>query len=187
MEISISEVYKKYSIPINLQKHMLRTAAIAKLICENWKGPSINQKDIITTMLVHDIGNIAKMDFSTIDSVPEEKKDINYWQKIKQEFIMKYGSDDHIATFNVVSELKVKSRILWMVINKIFVHNEMIANSSDYELKICAYSDQIAGPHGVVPLNERFDELRKRYGNKPNASINHPRINLSIGDFSDYV
>lgn len=180
MEISIAEIYKRYSIPLNLQEHMLRATAIAKLLCENWRGPSISQKDIITTMLIHDMGNIAKMDFSSYEVLPEENKDIAYWQSVKQEFIRKYGADDHVATFNIASELGLESRILWIVINKIFVNNEMIVTSSNYELKICAYSDQRAGPNGIVSLKDRFDELRKRYGDKANASINHPRSKYLI-------
>jgi hypothetical protein len=159
---------------------MLMAAALAKLLCENWKGPQINKEDIITTMLIHDIGNIAKMDFNTYEVLPEEKKDMAYWQGVQKEFIKKYGADDHIATFNIASELGLKPRILWLVINKIFIHNEMIAASDDYELKICAYSDQRTGPNGIMPLKDRFDELRRRYGNKPGASINHPRVKYLI-------
>jgi hypothetical protein len=175
MKLSILEIYKKYNIPSNLQKHMLMATAMAKLLCENWRGPSVNRDDIITTMLIHDIGNIAKMDFSNYKVLPDENKGITYWQGIQQEFIKKYGADDHVATFNIASELGLKPRILWLVINKIFVHNEMIAASDDYELKICAYSDQRTGPYGIVSLKERFDELRRRYGNRAGASINHPR------------
>ncbi|MEM3458979.1 MAG: hypothetical protein QXN36_00100 [Candidatus Bathyarchaeia archaeon] len=180
MEIAILEIYKKYNIPSNLQNHMLTATAMAKILCENWIGPSVNMDDIITTMLIHDIGNIAKMDFSAQNTLPEENKNINFWQNVQQEFIRKYGADDHIATFNVASELGLKPRILWLVINKIFVHNELIAASSDYELKICAYSDQRTGPQGIVPLRDRFKELKIRYRNRPNASINHPRIKYLI-------
>lgn len=176
MGISISEIYTKYSVPANLQEHMLRASAIAKLLCENWKGPSINQDNITAAMLIHDMGNIAKMDFNSGETLSGDMKIANTWQDIKQNFINKYGADDHIATFNIASEIGLKSQILWLVINKIFVHNEMIAASNNYELKICAYSDQRAGPSGIVSLKERFDELRSRYGKRANASINHPRI-----------
>lgn len=175
MKKSISEIYKRYSIPSNLQKHMLRTTSIARLLCEKWTGPTISQKDIITTMLIHDIGNITKIDFSNYEVLTKKNKDITYWRRMKQNFIRKYGTDDHIATFNISSELRLKPRILWLVINKIFIHNEMIAASTDYELKICAYSDQCTGPYGIVSLKDRFDELRERYGTKASASINHPR------------
>ncbi len=180
MKMSISKIYKHYGVPLNLQNHMLRATAMAKLLCENWTGPLINQENIITTMLIHDVGNIAKMDFNNHDTLLEENKDIVYWQNIKQEFIRKYGTDDHIATFNIASELGLGSRILWLAINKIFVHNEMIAASNDCELKICAYSDQRTDPYGIVSLKDRFDELKRRHSDKPEASINHPRSKYLI-------
>ena len=180
MQIIISEIYKKYNIPSNLQDHMLRAAAFAELLSENWRGTPINLQDIMTTMLIHDIGNIAKMDFTNYNDSNEEKDSRVYWETIKKKFIRKYGADDHIATFNIASELELNPRILWLVINKIFVHNEMIANLNDYDLKICAYSDQRTGPNGIVSLKDRFEELKKRYGKKPNASINHPRSGYLI-------
>lgn len=35
--MNILEIYKKYSIPENLQMHMLRVAASANLIIDNWE------------------------------------------------------------------------------------------------------------------------------------------------------
>jgi hypothetical protein len=179
--MKIAEIYKTYRVPSVLQRHMLGSAALAQLIFEHWNGPLINKDIITTTMLIHDIGNIAKMDFRRGSELADEYGDTDYWRKIQGEFINKYGADDHIATFNVASELGLGKRVLWLVINKIFVHNEMISASNDYELKICAYSDQHIGPRGVVSLEERFSELRRRYGGRTNASINHPRIEYLIG------
>lgn len=178
--MKIAEIYELYRVPSVLQSHMLRSAALAQLICEHWDGPPIHKEVITTTMLIHDIGNIAKMDFGQGAEPIDEYGDANYWRRIQIEFIRKYGADDHIATFNVATELGLGRRILWLVINKIFIHNEMISASNDYELKICAYSDQHIGPRGVVSLEERFSELRRRYGSKTNASINHPRIEYLI-------
>ena len=180
MGTKISEIYNNYRVPLDLQSHMLRASAIAIVLCENWKGPPINQSDITTTMLIHDIGNIAKMDFNSGQFPPSSEREINTWRNIKRKFINKYGADDHIATFNIATELGLNPRILWLVTNKIFIHNEMIAKSDDYELKICAYADQRTGPSGIVSLNNRFDELKSRYGSKANASINHPRIRYLI-------
>jgi hypothetical protein len=178
--MKVLEIYEKYNIPSNLQNHMLMASSLAKLICEKWRGHSVNVSDILTTMLIHDIGNIAKMDFSSLEKLPEENKDLGHWQSVQQAFIKKYGADDHIATFNIASELSLSTRIRWLVINKIFVHNEMIAASDDFDLKICAYADQKTGPDGIVSLEDRFAELRGRYGSKPGASINHPRIEYLI-------
>ncbi len=174
--MKIAEIYKTYKVPSVLQTHMLKSAALAQLICKHWNGPSIDREVITSTMFIHDIGNIAKMDFGQAAETADEHGDVDYWREIQREFIEKYGADDHIATFNVATELGLDRRILWLVINKIFIHNEMISASNDYELKICAYADQHIGPRGVVSLEERFSELRRRYGSRLKASINHPRI-----------
>jgi hypothetical protein len=180
LEISIADIYQKYGIPLNLQEHMLRSAALTYLLCQKWEGPSINKQQILIVMLIHDMGNFAKIDYSKEEFLPSGDKDIYYWQKKKQDFINNYGADDHVATFNIASELGFDSSILWVVLNKIFINNEMIANSDNYELKICAYADQRVGPEGIVSLKDRFDELKERYGSKSNASINHPRSEYLI-------
>lgn len=159
----VSKVYEEYEIPRNLQKHMLRTAGVAKLIMENWKGPELNQDDVMTTMLVHDLGNIAKMDVEN--------------KEFKKNFIQRYGNDDHIATYNIVKEIGLKSRVLGLILNHIFPNNERTADVEDYELKICTYSDQRVAPFGVVSLDERFEDLKERY---PGAEDRYPRTEQLI-------
>lgn len=41
------EIYKKYHLPENLQMHMLRVAACANLIIDNWIGEKIDKEAII--------------------------------------------------------------------------------------------------------------------------------------------
>ena len=176
----IQEIYKKYSIPLNLQEHMLRASAVSKIITDNWRGSEINQKRIITVMLLHDMGNVVKIKVDNSKDLLINNKDSSFWKNLQRKYIKKYGTDDHIITYNILSELGLNKEYLWLVINKIFINNEMIAASKNFELKICAYSDQVSGPTGILLLQERFDELRERYGNNPLASINHPRIEYLI-------
>lgn len=179
-EVCILEIYEKYGTPSNLQKHMLRTAALTSLICNNWEGPQINIERIVTVMLLHDVGNVVKMNLTKKKYLPPENQDISYWRDLQNRYITRYGTDDHIVTYNILAEIGLSKDYLWLVLNKIFINNEMIANSNNYELKICAYADQRTGPNGIVTLQERFDELRRRYGNNPQASINHPRAQYLI-------
>jgi hypothetical protein len=131
-------------------------------------------------MLLHDMGNVVKMNLTKKEYLPPENQDISYWEDLQNKYIARYGTDDHIVTYNILAELGLDKDYLWLVLNKIFINNEMIANSNNYELKICAYADQRTGPNGIVTLQERFDELRRRYGNNPQASINHPRAQYLI-------
>ncbi len=43
--------------------------------------------------------------------------------------------------------------------------NDLI-RSSDWENKLGKYADLRVGPHGVLTLKERFDDLHKRYAGK---------------------
>ena len=72
---SINEIYKKLRVPLNLQMHMMRAAAAAELICDNWNGPAIKKADVIAALLLHDIGNIVKMNLKTEDGL---KMDLEY-------------------------------------------------------------------------------------------------------------
>ena len=57
----ILRIYKKYFIPLNLQKHMLKTAGVGKIICDS-SNLKLNKTVIVTTLLLHDMGNILKFD-----------------------------------------------------------------------------------------------------------------------------
>lgn len=45
--MNISEVYKKYMTPKNLQEHMLRVAALSKIVGDNWTGSTNDRKHIL--------------------------------------------------------------------------------------------------------------------------------------------
>ncbi len=59
--MTIQQLYEKYEIMPNLQLHMYRVAAVAKMICDHFQKP-INKQEVIITCLLHDIGNIIKFD-----------------------------------------------------------------------------------------------------------------------------
>src|SRR3989344_2472976 len=102
--MKITEIYEKYKIPPNLQLHQLRVAGVASIICDNFDKP-LDKGSIITTCLLHDMGNILKFNF---DIFPEEfygKQGRAYWEKVKQEFKEKYGEDEHKATHAIAEEL----------------------------------------------------------------------------------
>ena len=71
---------------------MLRVAAVASIICDDF-GKPLDKKLVISTCLLHDIGNVIKFDFNSKvfpDSwfAPQGKR---YWMEIQKEFIEKYS------------------------------------------------------------------------------------------------
>ena len=162
---------------------MLRVAAVGSLVCENWIGPKINKEDIIAVLLIHDLGNIVKMDFESeagLKLIGDERKRIDYWKQVKREVIEKYGSDDHIVSEKMVDELWISERLKFILENHVFNNNEATVKYNDWGTKITAYADQRVGPFGVLSLKQRFRDLKERYSQKENENVNNPKIDIFI-------
>lgn len=168
--MKISEVYKKYQIPEHLQLHMYRVAGVSALICDHF-NQDIDRDLIVSSCLLHDMGNIVKFDFS-LNPEKFNDKGINYWKNVQKKIISRYGKDDHEATMNIVEELNVDNKILEIIDNIAFSRAEAIYKSENYNLKITSYSDQRVSIYGVVSMKERHREGRKRYLKRPDIKVN---------------
>jgi len=178
---TIEEIFKEYRTPLNLQRHMYRVAGIAQLIINHWNGPVIDRNRIIRVLLLHDIGNIVKVDFDKFpQSLEEEKYNVKYWRIVQTEYIEKYGKDDHAVSAAIAKEVGLSPKELKLMDSKIFIKNDIIVRSSDYNLKISAYADQRAAPNSVLPILERLLEAKERYKDKPGTSMNNPKTDLLI-------
>jgi hypothetical protein len=177
----ICKIYEKYFVPKNLQVHMFRSAAVGEMIADNWIGPKINKDNLVVALLLHDLGNIVKMDVENETGVSakliKEHKDkpLEFWREKKKEMIAKYGETDHEVTDKIVEELDASGEVKFIVTNGTFSNNEHVLESDNWELKIKAVSDQRIGPWGVLSLEERFEEVKKRYLNRQGSSIHHPK------------
>jgi isoleucyl-tRNA synthetase len=164
MAMSIEMLYKKYKIMPSLQDHMLRVAAVASMICDNFTE-SINKEEIITACLLHDMGNIIKSDFKVFPDF-FQPEGFEYWEKVKQEYIEKYGTEEHVVHNKIAHEVGVKERIIELMDAINFLHASSLAQENDFGRKIIQYCDDRVMPLGVVSLEERLADLRKRYGYK---------------------
>lgn len=160
MSTTITEVYEKYKINKGLQEHMLRVASVGQLIYDN--KYKIDAKNIVSACLLHDMGNLIK---SKIDVFPEmfEPEGIKYWSKAKEELIAVYGSDVHMATLTMVKEIVLNEEIVRIVDEMSFDRICEIAGGNDQELKIVLYADMRVGLHGIITIDERFDDIKDRY------------------------
>ena len=168
----IQDVYKKYQIMPQLEAHMLRVAGVADLICAHFKI-GIDRHSVVAACLLHDMGNIVKFDFDYTRQFMPELVDVGTlasWEAVKREFIEKYGAESHAATMNIIAELGINKRIIELI-DCIGVDQALNnAATSDFEKKICAYSDVRVEPSGVVALEKRFTGLRHRYKNHPEGA-----------------
>ena len=166
MAKKISEIYAEYKIMPLLQGHMLRVAAVAFLICDNF-DELLPKEEIITACLLHDMGNIIKSNF---EFLPEswQPEGVRYWQKVKDDFIKKYGENEHKTVILIMKELGVSERIISIVDKIRFSLLCSHRDGNDMSIKIVAYADNRVDPHGVVSYEARMDESKERYKNHKN-------------------
>jgi len=163
----VSDVYTQYKIMVNLQKHMFRVAGVAALICdhipeEKHAELKIDRENILRACLLHDMANILKF---KLDVFPEflEPEGVDYWQNVKDGFAKKYGAKVHPATIQIVKELGCSERVVQLIDAVSFNQEKKNFESTDFGVKICAYSDMRVAPMSVVSLAERLDDGHKRY------------------------
>ncbi len=157
----IDDIYTKYQIMPSLQLHMLRVTGVSVIISEHMQQ-KVQKKDIITACLLHDMGNILKFNLDLFpDFLQPEGKE--YWQKIKDSFAKKYGTDEHEATIQIVKEIGVEERIIELIDAFTFSEADKNAKSNDLERMICTYSDMRVEPQKVVSLEDRLRDGRKRF------------------------
>ncbi len=163
MAKKITEIYKEYKIPPSLQMHMLRVAAVASLICDNFEEP-LEKEEIVTACLLHDLGNIIKFRMHIFQEF-FEPEGVDYWREVQAEFKETYGEDEHQATVEILKELGLSERIISIVDQVDFSFYCKLKDSQDLATKIVVYSDSRVGPHGVLSFTERMEEGKKRYQN----------------------
>ncbi len=150
---------------------MKRTAAVGELIVDAWRGsgrPSAD--DVVAALLLHDLGNIVKFNFSGGDLWEGfSREEILGWRSVRDDVAAAYSSsDDHVVTNAMVRDIGAPAKVGFLVENMLLEKMPQILSSGDVALKVLAYSDQRVSPGGVVRIGERFMDLRRRYrGRQP--------------------
>jgi hypothetical protein len=175
---NVIEIYKEYEVMPNLQDHMLRVAAVAFLICDGFNEP-IEKEEIISACLLHDMGNIIKFN---LEHFPEslEPKGLDYWTKIKEKYIEKYGKDDHVATKIIAKEIGVSNNIIELIEYVGFFKATINEFEKLFKYKICNYSDMRVCPYGVLSLRERISEAHGRYKDRKHSISSDSFESLSL-------
>lgn len=162
--MNVLSIYEQYKIPKNLQLHMLRVAAVGKIICDHASIQSIDPNLIIKTLLLHDMGNIIKFNFrNTSMFSPEDSTKIESYKTTQTEFVSKYGSDADVATLQIIKEITSDEQIFELCKN---CHGQMAyryVSGEFWKEKICYYADMRIGLHGILSVDERFEDLNQRY------------------------
>lgn len=158
--MTIKELYQKYHIMPQLEKHQLRVGGIVALITKD--------RDSILTALVHDMGNIVK--FTNLS--PE-------WLPIQKEYIQKYGTDANVATIKILEDAGLLQLKKYMEQESDFYKNRMtVTDYSKVSLPalLTLYGDSRVAFSGVVTLEERIVDLETRYKKYRDDRIWGPKL-----------
>lgn len=171
--MTISDIYTTYRIPPILQTHQLRVAAVALQICTSLQV-NVNIKTVLTAALLHDMGNIIKFD---LQMFPEqnEPEGIDYWAAVQQDFVSKYGSDEHEANKHIAKEIGVSQRVLECIDKIGFSNLVQTQKDKEFELRVCAYADMRVGPFGVLSIEERMADGKRRYAGRKQMTKMSPQ------------
>ncbi len=157
--MNILDIYTRYTIPPNLQRHMLEVTAVGQFIAEHWKGPGIDKNLLTQTLLLHDMGNIVKFKKPFLGELAENS---TYWEDIQQQFIQKYGTNAHDATEAIVRELHVSKAVQETII-QMRANPDGSTAAVTWEAKIADCADLCVSPEGIVGLEKRLADFMKRY------------------------
>lgn len=159
----ILDIYSHYQIPPNLQRHQLEVAAVCQVILDGWRGTKIDWELAILTALLHDMGNIIKFKRPFLGELADRAE---YWQKVQEAFIAKYGNDVDVATMEIAQELQLPRVVGILQEMELLTTGQKI---ECWEARLVKFADMHVKPEGIVSFEERQQDLIDRYhhsGNK---------------------
>jgi hypothetical protein len=161
--MKITEIYQKYNVTPNLAEHMQSVSRVILFLQKHWQGGEIDWNEMLLIGQLHDIGNIVKFDFENYpELLGEEKMNIAFWKEKQLEMIQCYGTDDHLVTQKILTEIGLKPKSIQIVLDKSFVNTIKIADSNDWYTKILAYADMRVTPEGITSLDDRVEDIKRR-------------------------
>jgi hypothetical protein len=160
--MKIKKIFENFQIPPGLQIHMYTVTGVGKYICDNWIGEEIDKHSVISALLIHDLGNLIKIDLSPNNKIYDKELIKPIWKDIKQELIDKYGSNAHHATVKMTKEITDDQKIIGLI-NSMDSADLEITSQKSWEEQICEYADMRVAINGVTTLENRLDDIFNRY------------------------
>jgi hypothetical protein len=130
----------------------------------------IDTETVIKVCLLHDMGNIIKFDLNYFPDFTKPEG-LEYWQKVKDEYINKYGNEEHVATRVICEEIGLSDKGLRYLNSIGFSRVKTTLDNGTLEEKVCCYADQRVGPHGVLTIEERLSDGRSRYAGRQDKAM----------------
>jgi hypothetical protein len=109
------------------------------------------------------VGNIVKFNIQKYPQfLGEEQSRAQYWMEVQEEMIKKYGTDDHLTTKQMLTELEISQEIVNNVYEMSYWNAPVIKSGDNWVLKILLYSDLRVSPSGIISIKERLDDVHAR-------------------------
>jgi hypothetical protein len=141
---------------------MLRTAALASIILENWSGPLVDSQAIINALLLHDIAKPMTFDLTKQAQFGMSAEDIEKLKQLQDFLTSHYGKNEHQATVRICSEVCHRPKVAELVNNLEWKYIPRLMAEKNLESLLPIYMDMRIGPKGILPLTTRVEELRQR-------------------------
>ena len=131
--MKIQQVYQRYKIPTNLQQHMLRVGAVAKIILGNWNGKEIDHDAVLYTSLLHDIGKPVTFNLDNESQFIKDVKELDELKVMVGELIDKYGRDEHEVCMEIFNELGLSDSAKRLIGNLEWEYTDRLITDEDIE------------------------------------------------------
>lgn len=160
--MKVRQVYKNYQTPKSLQEHMLRVASLARILLDNWTGIPLDKEAIIKACTLHDIAKPMTFDVAKQAAFGMSENDIEKLRQFQIEVKAKYGEIEHQATIGICKEVGCNENTVRLVDNLEWKYIPRLLQEKDFASLIPVYCDMRIGPKGILPLQVRLEELKKR-------------------------
>lgn len=158
----VNTVYSRYHIPKNLQQHMLRVGALAQIILDNWQGESIDKQSIVTCALYHDIAKPVTFEVDKQRQYVATDEEFNQVKRTIDGMIAKYGPEEHVAVIKIFEEIGCSEETIRLINNTEWIYLPRLLEENDIPSLLLNYCDMRIGPKGILPIQERFVDLKSR-------------------------
>jgi putative nucleotidyltransferase with HDIG domain len=160
--MNTQQVYQKYLTPKNLQEHMMRVAALAEIISEKWKGKEFQKMEVVWACLFHDIAKPINFDPDSQAQFGMPEEDIFKLKKLQEILKDKYGNNEHQITLKICAEIGLGEKALQIANNLEWSYIPKLLKENDWESLLAIYGDMRIGPKGILTLEERLADLKRR-------------------------
>lgn len=158
--MTIDQIYDHYRIIPSLRLHMQRVATVWASIVDYRTGPEIDKDRIAQTLLMHDLWNILKFDFSLYTDFFEPEW-VEYRQKVRDR-TRQFGETEVEATLAMARQVCDDQSVIALLEELIMYPLSHSIQSDNRELKICDFADMCVTPFKICHRSERIDQAIER-------------------------